>query len=222
MTAYLVFFIALSVFGAGVTVIDFLGLLDHDDGGDSASDAADSADDAGGVDDGSEGSLLASSGETGTDVTESAKGGKDHGIRALTRVLSTLRLTVYFSLGAGPAGLFAVLSGQSDVASLQWAGAVGVGIAVLARALRKVIRRELDSSIKPEEYLMEKAVLLLPLEAGKMGKAAVRQYGREAEIYVKANDPGLELPKGAEVLISAYDDSVYYIDKIDKTEGGMI
>jgi hypothetical protein len=45
-----------------------------------------------------------------------------------------------------------------------------------------------------------------------MGKAIVRRYGRDAELYVRCKDPGKALPKGAEVRIVDWDDDCYWVE----------
>jgi len=40
----------------------------------------------------------------------------------------------------------------------------------------------------------------------------VRRYGREAELYVRAKDPGAAFPKGAAVRIVDYDDDCYWVE----------
>jgi hypothetical protein len=214
-----VLYSALAVFGIGITLIDFLGVLDHIGHGDTGSDGADSA----GADDGDSGDH-----DTDSDSSDSIDNSDSHhshehgsylgpgdtGIRAVTGIMSALRIAVYFSLGAGPTGLFALHSGLSAGQSLLWSAAVGAGIAIFARLLRKFIRRDLDSSIGPDELMMENAVLLLPLEAGAMGKASVKQYGREREIYVRCKDQTRPLAKGSEVRIIDFDDEVYWIEPV--------
>jgi hypothetical protein len=222
MTGLLAVFIALTVFGAGVTIIDFFGLLEH---GDANSDAHDGELGLAGHDIGAD--------HGATDHGDFADhGAADHesvlspgekhptqtgetGVKVVARALSTLRLLVYFALGAGPGGLAAVLTHHSLVSSLLWAAGIGVFVAVLARLLRRFIRRDLDSTIHSDELLMENAVLTLPLEPGALGKAIVRQYGREEEVVIKANDPKLRLEKGAAVTITGADGSVYYIEKTE-------
>ncbi|MDR1142798.1 MAG: hypothetical protein LBK77_01110, partial [Spirochaetaceae bacterium] len=139
----------------------------------------------------------------------------DAGVRAVTAVMGLLRTVVYFSLGFGPTGLFAWFTGLSRTGGLVWACVMGSLIAVFARLLRRFIRRDLDSSIKPDEFLMETGVLLLPLEGGRISKAAVRQFGRETELYVRCRDPEARLPKGKTVRIVEYDNDVYWIEPLE-------
>jgi hypothetical protein len=221
-----ILYTALSVFGLGVTIIDFLGILNHgdeDSGGDHANGGNDAGDDVGDTGEGSNGhDDDGDGGQSGHDVHD-----HDHssylspgssGIKAVTAVMALLRTAVYFSFGAGPTGLFALFRGLSQGQSLLWAAGVGTGTAFLARSLRKFIRRDLDSSIKPEEFLMEKAVLLLPLGPGTIAKAVVRQYGKETEIYVKCRDSRAAMEKGTEVRIVDFDNELYWIEAANEKE----
>jgi hypothetical protein len=121
---------------------------------------------------------------------------------------------VYFALGAGPTGLFALFTGLSRGQSMIWSIGGGIGIALLTRLLRKFLRRDLDSSIKSEELLMEKALILVPVNPGEIGKALVRRFGTETEIYVRCRDNNTAFPKGAEVQITEYDENFYWIEAI--------
>lgn len=196
-----VLYSALAVFGLGVTVIDFLGLMDHAAGHDECADhdGADHEADGGHDTDAHHGPVLAPG---------------SAGLRFLTTFFGLLRIGVYFSLGAGPTGLFALFMGLDAAKSLLWSAAAGTGLAVLARLLRRLVRRELDSSIKPGELLMEKAVILIPVSPGKTGKALVRQFGREREIYVRCRDQGAAFAKGSEARIVDADESWFWIEPV--------
>jgi hypothetical protein len=135
-----------------------------------------------------------------------------HGAQAVPRIIGTLRTGVYFSLGAGPTGLFALLTGVGGVASLAWSAGAGVFIAVLSRTLRAFVRKDLDSSIKPEEFLMDQAVISVPVTPGAMGKAIVSRYGRDTELYVRCKDHSRALPKGETVRIVDMDDDCYWVE----------
>lgn len=125
-----------------------------------------------------------------------------------------MRLGVHFSLGAGPTGLFAVATGVPAGASLVWSAGAGLFIAILARTLRSFMRRDLDSTIKPEEFLMDRAVITVSVTPGAMGKALVRRYQRETELYVRCVDPDLALAKGREVRIVDLDGEAYLVEPL--------
>ncbi|MDR1143612.1 MAG: hypothetical protein LBK77_05240, partial [Spirochaetaceae bacterium] len=123
---------ALTVFGIGVTLIDFLGILDHAGGHDAGHDghAGDYADtggheSAGGADGNHGAGHTDGGGDHGPGGHNDSRGDNaehdhgsylspgDAGVRAVTAVMGLLRTVVYFSLGFGPTGLFAWFTGLS-------------------------------------------------------------------------------------------------------------
>jgi len=178
--------------------VDFLGVFDNTAGGDN--DGADGNSESGSAS--AKGSNL---------INENKHKDEKQGIRVLSKIMNVLRNAVYFSLGFGPTGLFASSSGLPATQGLLWALAAGAVMMILARFIKRLIRRDLDSSIKPDELLQEQGVLLLPLEGGEISKASVRQYGRETEIYVRCRDKESKLPKGEKIIIEEYDNDVYWI-----------
>ena len=74
-----------------------------------------------------------------------------------------------------------------------------------------MIRRDTDSTIKPNELLQEKGTLLLPLAGEEISKAVVHQYGREIEIYVRSSDKDCKLSKGKDIIIEEYDNDIYWV-----------
>ena len=190
-------FIAMSVFGVGVTIVDVFGALGqaddgghdsahdgsaHDGGHDSAHDGSvhdysthDAGHDAPGHDgsahDGAhdlshDGNHHGSSDDRHLPALSRGAGGSlmaagNRGVRNVARLTSALRTIVYFCLGAGPMGLFASLRGQGLAETILWALIAGFLIAVIARTLRKAVRK------------------------GLIGKARIRKYGREMDVYVR-------------------------------------
>jgi len=201
MADLFVLFLTLTVFSAGVTLIDFLGIFDNIGENDNSGNNDNDSDDAAAV-----------SAKAGSNMVAEKKQQKEKpGIKIISKIMNVLRGAVYFSLGFGPTGLFASFSGLSRTSGLLWAFGVGAAMIILARLLKRLIRKDTDSSIKPDELLQEKGVLLLPLEGGEISKAVVRQYGRETEIYVKCKDLSVKFPKGKEIIIEDYDNDVYWI-----------
>ncbi len=196
-------FIGLSVFGAGVTLVDMLGALDH--GHDDSHD--DSHDDVT--------SLPLSHAEPGAEG--SLMGVDERRLRRVGRAIQTLRNLVYFSLGAGPMGWIALARGEGMLESLLWALVSGFLIAVLARVLRRLIRRELDSSLKPSDYLMENAEVIVPILEGELGKIRARKFGVESELYARMKTG--QAPKGSLVRIVDYDAQSYIVEKKEAEHG---
>jgi membrane protein implicated in regulation of membrane protease activity len=135
---------------------------------------------------------------------------------SVARFIGALRMGVYFSLGAGPTGLVALATKIPPAISLLWAGATGVAIALLARALRKFLRRDLDSSFKAEDFLLEEATITVPVAPGLVGRAMVRKFGAQAEVYVRATSGGSAYERGARVRIIDYQDDVYIVENADE------
>lgn len=241
-------YIALSIFGVGVMVVDLLGAFEtggqEDAGGGGAeSDASDGGDDgdAGGDAGGEDGALDASDDDVGggdvghDDGFLEAHGALDHatdedgGIpargsllgsmdartRVVAKTIGLLRSGVYFSLGAGPTGLFALARGLTSGQSLLWGAGAGLFVAIAARLLRRFIRRDLDSSFKPEDFLLDEAVVTVPVAPGMLGKAAVRRYGAEVEVYIRAEDPAQAFARGERVRLIDYAEGSYLVEPAD-------
>lgn len=199
MADLFVLFLSLTIFGAGATIVDFIGVFNNN------SDDSDAGD--------SDVSVI----KTGSDLINNDKQSKNDkaGFKIISKIMSLLRSVIYFSLGFGPTGLFAFFTGMSKTSGLIWAFSVGTAIMILAHFLKRFVRKDLDSSIKTDELLQEKGVLLLPLEGNEISKAIVRQYGRELEIFVRSRDKNINLPKGKEVIIDEYDDDIYWIIPVE-------
>ena len=240
-------YIALAVFGVGVTVVDLFGALDHagqDDSGHGDHDGHgghdaighDAAHDVGGHEAIGHEAAGHEAGQGGHD----AQGGHEahgHGGRgeegsvlglaraeqaglrkssSVARFIGALRMGVYFSLGAGPTGLVALATKIPPAISVLWAAATGVAIAVLARVLRKFLRRDLDSSFKAEDFLLEEATITVPVAPGLVGRAMVRKFGAQAEVYVRATSGDTAYERGARVRIIDYQDDVYIVENADE------
>lgn len=229
MQSFFILYSTLAVFGIGVTIIDLFGVIDQAfPSSDVDSDGA--ADDRGISDlqasqdhqnDAAE--AEAHYGDRGSSVVSGQSGSRavgrnsvmqssGQGTLTVAKAIGILRAGVYFSLGAGPTGLFALLTGVGATASLAWSAGAGVFIAFLARVLRAFVRRDLDSSIKPEEYLLDQAVISVPVTSGAMGKAIVSRYGRDTELYVRCKDHDQALPRGSTVRIVDMDEDCYWVE----------
>jgi membrane protein implicated in regulation of membrane protease activity len=229
-------YIALAVFGLGVTVVDLFGALDHGDSGHDASGHDAPGHDAGdhdmGHDSGEHDAVGHEAGgheaggheaaDHGHDVSGSVFGAvrpEPAGMRrsaSVARFIGALRSLVYFSLGAGPTGLVALALGLGARASLLWSVGAGAAIAALARFLRRFLRRDLDSSFKPEDFILEEAQVTVSIAPGLMGKAEVRKYGAASEVYVRAKAGDLAFPRGSRVRIIDYRDDCYLVEAADE------
>lgn len=227
-------YIALAVFGLGVTVVDLFGALDHGDSGHDGSGHDALGHDADGHDLGHDsGTHDAVGHEAGAHdadghdaVGHDGPGSVFGAVRAepagmrrsasVARFIGALRSLVYFSLGAGPTGLVALALGLGARASLLWSVGAGLAIAALALFLRRFLRRDLDSSFKPEDFILEEAQVTVSIASGLMGKAEVRKYGAASEIYVRAKAGDLAFPRGSRVRIIDYRDDCYLVEAADE------
>lgn len=106
----------------------------------------------------------------------------------LLSMLRYARIGVYFALGFGPVGLVAVATGSSPLASLAWALPGGIASAWLARAFFRFQQRDVDSSIREAELLLERARVIVPLSHRTMGKVRVSIGQIVLERYALAED----------------------------------
>jgi membrane protein implicated in regulation of membrane protease activity len=183
-------FVALTVFGVGVTAIDLLGFLGGDDetgGNDEAgADAELDVETDGG------GETGADSGGDDADTEDSddevSVAGHDRRRRnPLLVLLSSIRSFVYFSLGFGPTGLFATFTGQPVLATLLWSGGVGLVTFGGALVLRRVMRSELSSDVKDSDLLMETGEVTVRVDPGQLGKVRVSLGGSYVDRYAKTH-----------------------------------
>lgn len=234
-------YIAATIFGVGVTVVDLLGLIGGEAAGESGGDGDDGGDDGadGDVDtdvsgempaiddagvDGGEGDAADSDDAAGDEVPAEAESGEDgrasivgHDKRQrgslVLRALSGVRSVVYFSLGFGPVGWFAFARGEGIGASLLWSVPVGVAVMLGVRIVRRLMRQELDSQLKDSDLIMEKAVVCVTINKGRMGKVRVEAGGTYAERYARAKDPGLTIVKDTRVRVVDVADDCLYVEK---------
>jgi membrane protein implicated in regulation of membrane protease activity len=234
MTWLLSLYIGATVFGVGVTLIDFLGLLgdqedDADDGGAEALDSdggaieADFDVDAGDADfDGdADADFDGGAGEPAEadDAGDVEEAGSDagHDIRRrrsiILRIMTGLRSLVYFALGFGPVGWFALSTGQSTMMSLAYAAPVGGVVLLGARLLRRVLRSELTSEIKESDLLMEKGTVTVTVNPGQLGRVRVTVGGAYADRYARGKDTEEPLRPGELVRVVEVSDECVYVER---------
>jgi membrane protein implicated in regulation of membrane protease activity len=212
-------YLGLLVYGAGALALSLFGALGH--GHDESHD---------GGHDGGHGHDHGHDAARGhqADGTPSAEGALtapgrtrrgDEGARALSRIAVFLRSTVYLSLGAGATGLFAAARGLGALEGAAWAAGAGILALAVARLARRLVRRDLDSSFKSEEFLMEEGVIVVPAAPGEMGKAEVRKYGASVELYVRASDDSIALAKGDRVRVVDLGDECYRVEPVRGAAG---
>jgi membrane protein implicated in regulation of membrane protease activity len=186
-------FVAAAIFGIGVTLLDFMGLLGS------------------GQDDG-----------VGDDPIFDVGAGGDHDVGTqadynaaqhspLLSVLTYLRLLVYFCLGFGPTGWAALASGRAPVTSLLMAIPVGVVSLFLAQALFRVQQRNTDSTVHAQEMLQQNATVTIPLTHTTMGRVRLQLGMSVMEPYALAEEQDAMFSKGETVHIVRVTDECVYV-----------
>jgi len=257
------FYIGATIFGAGVTIVDLLGLIghhgdnadqsaSHDDAGahdhDGSHDDADAYDHDGSHDDadaydhdgihddadahdhdgshddaGAHDHALHDTGTHDTHhdlaVHSSAQhsvAGHDSFLKRFNPVVSLLTLMrsiVYFCIGFGPVGWFGIATGMNPFISLLWSVPFGLVTVFGTRALRRFMRKELDSQVSESQLLMEEAEVMVSINKGQMGKIRIHLGGSYVERYAKARNNEKSFHAGTIVYVVELDDDCLLVDE---------
>lgn len=241
-------YIAATVFGAGITLLDMLGLIGQDsqdaDGDGSADDTAGDddvglleghgleGDEPGGEESGGSthdadsegnGDIVVGDAAATTDAADTGDDTGDDGSVAghdrfpakgngVLRLLSSIRTSIYFCLGFGPVGWFALATGQSLVASLAWSIPVGGVVAIGARLLRRILRSELSSEVKDSTLLMEPGEVTVTIPQGQMGRVRISIGTSYVDRYARSKDPKQTLKVGQRVRVVDFDDECVFVE----------
>ena len=216
---------ALTVFGVGVLIIDFIGLLgEHqDDSGMDDGTFDHGGDEDGGGSDTDQADTSADQGESDEDTSDPS----DHAGHASidTRgvlVLSGLRYLrsfVYFSVGFGPIGLLALWKGYGPPASLLWSVPAGLGSAFVVRRILRFQTKDTDSSLRPEDLIMREATVLVPLSEGSMGKVRIEVGMGVSEQYALPEHDDEHFEKGETVYVARVSDECVYVESEARFRG---
>jgi membrane protein implicated in regulation of membrane protease activity len=131
----------------------------------------------------------------------------------LPRILTTARSLVYFSLGFGPVGWFALATGRDTASSLAWSIPVGTVALVGGRLLRRIQRNELDSQLTAEDLIMERGEVLVSIGEGQLGKVRIFTEGTYAERFARAKNPKERLRAGTKIRIVDVSDECVYVEE---------
>lgn len=203
-------YIGTAIFGFGILLIDITGVLssigedtDGDGDADFGEGDADGEDGFEGTDDGDDHSE-----SHGSVTMYSGRSSKT----TVLKLIRLLRSLVYFSVGFGAVGLFALYTGKSQLGSLLWSIPFGLFIMVVARFLKRIQRSELDSQFKKHELLMEDAVVTLPIRNGGIGKIKIDYEGIQLDRYAKAKNQHDDFKKGDLITIVDITDEFFYVE----------
>lgn len=206
-------YMASAVFGAGVLIIDFVGLLGGQNDDSGTQDPA--LDDGGGEDGDDAGAEDADSGEDASDHDQADQAdGTSMDTRGLLVLsgLRHLRSLVYFCVGFGPVGLLALWKGYWAPVSLLWSVPAGLGSVFVVRRILRFQTKDTDSSIHPEDLLMRKATVLVPLSKGSMGKVRVEVGMGVSEQYALPEHDDEHFEKGERVYVANVGDECVYVE----------
>jgi membrane protein implicated in regulation of membrane protease activity len=81
-------------------------------------------------------------------------------------------------------------------------------------ALRRRVER--DRRERPEEMLLEEAVVSEPLAPGMEGKAVIRRGSSDQALRIRAVDGAQAFPRGTRVRILDYSDGAYLVESADE------
>lgn len=203
-------YIAFTIFGAGMLIIDLTGILsafgeDGEGGGDHDGEFDGHGDDDSGD----------------TDADHSGHVDDDHGSalvyhrsrqkRWILTAITALKSLVYFSVGFGATGWFALAQDYSTFSSLLYSIPTGVVTLIIARLVKRLQRRELSSGIDERNLLMSEATVLMPVAKGKIGKVRVHYNERYIDRYARVSDPNDKFEKGDIVRILDMNDQYFFI-----------
>jgi membrane protein implicated in regulation of membrane protease activity len=224
-------YIGTGIFGLGITIIDFIGMLDDNDGDDSGEDGADDGHDLGLIDDAGadasdnvsddiegDGDPQGEGEEDGEDLEGEESGSKvalqeKSGVSRLIKTLQFLRFLVYFSLGFGPIGFIGTLLNYSWLETLLVALGLGTLTSGLAFWIKSLLGKTTDSQIHSKDLIMEKGIVTVSIAPGAIGKVRTLVHGRYEERYAKLKGDGEKILPGTEVRIVDFDDECIYVEK---------
>lgn len=132
-------------------------------------------------------------------------------------VMANLRRAVYFSLGFGPVGLVSLSTGGSVPVSLMWAVPSGLVSMFLARAFFRFQQRDIDSSLRRRDLIMEPAEVLVPITAGQMGRVRIFVGQSVVDRFARAENPQQSFAKGQQVFVARVASDCVYVESPDPT-----
>jgi membrane protein implicated in regulation of membrane protease activity len=204
-------YIAAAIFGAGVLLIDLFGVfasIGEDGDGDGDHGGNDSTED-GGEGDADNGADAHGGESDGSVIMHSKKSSKFK----IIKMIGWLRSLVYFSLGFGAVGWFAVATDKSLLASLLWSVPSGIVFALVAKLVKKLQRQELDSQFKSYELLLSVAEVIVPIPKGQIGKVRIEMEGINVERYAKAQNQEDTFAKGENVRVVEVSEDFLYVEQ---------
>ena len=228
-------YIGATIFGVGITIADLFGAFSNlvgadsgsdsggeSDGGEIDSDGADGADDIDDVDDvdaddADDAGEEADEADEVDDADHTSQSILAHDARrrgsTVLKIMTGFRSLVYFTLGFGPVGWFAISQYGFSTRTLAWSLPVGAVVMVGTRMLRSFMKKDLSSDVKEAELIMEKGVVTVSIKNAQMGKVRIIVGGAALERYARAKDKDADLPVGTQIRVVDVSDECVLVEK---------
>lgn len=132
---------------------------------------------------------------------------------ALLKTISLLRTAVYFCAGFGPVGLFAWLTHQGALASFLWSVPVGLATAIITRLLMRLFKKEVDSSVKEDELLMETGQVIVTIGKGELGKVRVHLGEIYVDRFARAKSKDETIPIGSDIRVCDIEEDCLIVER---------
>ncbi len=226
MDRLLYLYLATGIFGAGVIIVLFLsnafasfgdgdeGPADSEFGDDSSDDGfSDDASDTDGNDGFDDSDDISSDDGDSENSTNYVVDYNRYRSRGILQFMSTLRTMVFFCVGFGTVGSFALLTGESRISSLIWSIPVGIVTVLIFHFFKNMQQKKLDSSIQDKELIQQRGTALLPFSGSSIGKVKITFGSLQIERYAKCSSPDDSIAKGDPVIVQSTDDEYVYVKK---------
>lgn len=223
ITHELAFFIVYwsHVLSVGVLIVDLLGLVDHGQNPDAVDGANDSSIDTTNSDGANatshtlmtHGLDYAGEGHDTTHVVSTVMQDKPVQGSMVFKALTLLRSTVYFCAEFGSVALFAWMLKMSPLSSLLWSIPTGIASIVPTRLLMQLFKKEIDSTVKEHELLMEHGVVTVSIVKGEISKVRINLNGHYVDRYAKAKHLNDSIPLGSNIYVCDIEEDYLIVEK---------
>jgi hypothetical protein len=230
MTFLIPVFIAATVFGCGILIIDLFGVLTHFDS--SHNDSSHDVSDHNGISD--QHGVMEEHHVVETDHNNHNDSKYDnstskvfHDIRQKSNpviiFLNILRDIVYFCVGFGPAGLFMLFMKKGVVESLIWSLISGFAIMGMTIVVKKLIPKDtIDSQLTDEDYIMAKGEVIVSINKGKMGKVRLFYDGYYADRYAVLKNGSKSLSTGEKIRVIEVREDALVVEEESNIQENLI
>jgi hypothetical protein len=109
----------------------------------------------------------------------------------LVRALTAVRSLIYFCLGFGPVGLFAMTRYDSAAATLAWSLPFGAIVMAGTRLLRRFASREVSSDIPSGDLLLTEGEVTVSIGRSAMGRVRLAVEGRYVDCFARSRADGV-------------------------------